>query len=147
MEPNFRLSPHDKGWVAGVLDSEGSISFHTSKNGPGRYTVEIYNTSLKFLQEFKKIVGHKGDIYAPRRKKTTGWGRQVVFELSLTHSVEIVNLLSEIQDSLIIKKELAKKAIALMKTKKRYFTKNFARCFTPPPQKTVPVVNQQPKLF
>ena len=147
MNPDFRLSPHDKGWVAGVLDSEGSISFHRMKHGPGRFSVDIYNTSLKFLQEFKKIVGHKGDIYAPRRKKTTGWGRQVVYELCLTHSAEIVNLLSEIQDSLIIKKELANKAIELMKTKKQYFTKNFARCFTPPPKKTVPVVNQHLELF
>ena len=141
------FSDREVGWLAGVVDGEGSISFHANKYGPGRFTVDIYNTNLKFLREFKRIVGHKGDIYAPRRKKTTGWGRQVVFELCLTHSAEIVFLLSQIQDSLIIKKELAKKAIALMKTKKRYFTKNFARCFTPPPQKTVPVVNQQPKLF
>ncbi|MFA5778762.1 MAG: LAGLIDADG family homing endonuclease [Elusimicrobiota bacterium] len=127
-----------RGWLGAAIDGEGSIS-HKKKGD--RYNIFLYNSDRAFIEKFRQIVGTAGKITASARKKTPQTlGKKMVFETAICNKFEIINILSQLLESgaLIIKKDLAKTAIEVMRKKKNYKLKRLGY-FTPTlpcPQKT-----------
>jgi len=91
--------------VAWIIAAEGSISLLRSNNGKGVSAhINVYNTDLRFLEQFMELVDGIGHIYT-RGKKLVG--KKQSYEWCLSTYSECLNLLTEIYEWLPIKQEQA----------------------------------------
>lgn len=96
-----RLSAFEKGWIAGLIDGEGTLTVHRGIGVHPRLI--IGNTSLELVERIKKVIG-AGHI-SKNVKKQSGHHRPCwVYELSAR---PLGPLLEQVGHHLIIKREHA----------------------------------------
>ena len=109
----LRLTPEQKGYVAAMIDGEGSILMLSSKGGT-RYNpvIVIANTDKKLITYLHNLLG-LGHIYVSKPKGKRR--RQYILKIG-TH-LEIFSLLKEVGGYLISKKQLASLMVKYCKSR------------------------------
>jgi intein/homing endonuclease len=90
-------------YLAGIIDGEGSIS-RLNRDRPRRWTVSIASTSPELIEWLLQFGGHVHDLTNPLARKP-GW-QWVARTWRDVHA-----LLSAVEPYLIIKREIANRAI------------------------------------
>lgn len=68
-----KLTQWEKGWLSGIIDSDGGVYFNRA-NGKKKFItcrIQIDGASEVFIQTIKKLIGY-GSIYKYREKKDKG---------------------------------------------------------------------------
>jgi LAGLIDADG DNA endonuclease family protein len=103
MEIMKLLTEFEKGWLAAAIDGEGTIVVDIS-----RTQIFITNTNYEFIAYAMQLLGENSKIY--KHQPTTP--RKLVMRAVLNIQWDIRDLLIQIEPYLLIKRDLAKKAIA-----------------------------------
>jgi hypothetical protein len=111
-ENRVKLTTLEKGYIAGILDSEGTIccrSHRFEERGRSYFdlTVTISNTNLLFLENIQSIVG--GHIVLNPPSKNPRCRRSYYLRF---YQNDIVPVLSQVFPLLIVKKEQTKLALS-----------------------------------
>jgi hypothetical protein len=107
-------SAADIGYLAGLLDGEGSICV---KKDTGTYSVCVYNSDAPLI-EWLTSIGGRVEIL-----KDSPLSRKACFRWTISRQAEVLILLSAIYQHLRIKKEKAASAIAVLKTRQENATR------------------------
>jgi hypothetical protein len=114
-----KLSEYEKGWLAGIIDSDGHLYFGRPKSKKyknWRISVEVSNINLPFLEKIREIIGYGSiNIYSSREKK----GYSPAYNYKLTTRDGIEKLLCQL--TLIVKetqRKLLLEAIGLLEERK-----------------------------
>jgi len=121
------LTDWEKGWLAGVIDSEGTIKLYVDKQMYGyktgcfpriRACVVVTNTYLPFVEKIKEIVGCGGIT----TKKPSGnhYGKKLLHIWHLEANADVLRLLEQISAYLILKKKSAENIVEYLSTKRPY---------------------------
>jgi hypothetical protein len=117
------LTDFQKGYLAGMIDGEGTVSIHwITIKGKKRPIpiVQISNTNKAVLEKIKEFTGighintsYKYNAYNPRVKPCYKW--------IVRNKIEIFQFLTQIKDLLIIKKPQAELLVKYLKNYKPFF--------------------------
>jgi len=94
----IELSDKDKGWLAGIIDGEGSLTVHCNGRSP---RLIIANTDPRIIERIKQIIGNLGYINIVSRKPK----RRTKYVFIITNPVNLYRLLKSLKDHLCKKKE------------------------------------------
>lgn len=97
------LSDIDKGYVAGMLDGEGSITW----NSRPYYRIHISNNIKESLDHIRDVLG-VGMVYKQRND------HGFIYRYCLNRQEHILELLTVLMPALIIKKKKARAAIKIL---------------------------------
>lgn len=100
----------ERAWLASAVDGEGCIT-NNIKNG-NNFQIYVVNTNINYLKRAQELTD--GRIYIMNRKNMGN--RVTCYKLSVFKRAQVLKTLKEILPFLIIKKEKALKAIAILKT-------------------------------
>jgi ATP-dependent Zn protease len=99
MKRRKTMTDLEKGYIAGLIDGEGSITLlRKSASAKFRYpTVEMTSTTLEMLEKFKEIVGGgtivKQKVYKESYKQS--WCYKLIGDRAINCLIEIVDFLKE----------------------------------------------------
>ena len=100
------------GWVAGIVDGEGSISANPGRtNGGWQIVLQVYNTDPRMIVRLKEVTG-VGSIYKPRKRERNNLQ---MYEWKIA-SRQAVVVLEWILPYLVTKKPEAEIALAIAAT-------------------------------
>lgn len=102
-KPLNPLSEGRKGYIAGLFDGEGS--YYMTKTRETRF--QISNTNLDALKKVKEMIGY--GYISERKKVKKGYKKQYILQIG--GRANVLQLFEAINDYLIIKKEVALRAI------------------------------------
>lgn len=110
------LTQREIGYIAGIIDGEGSIGICTSfgkrSKNPSHYIrLNTSNTCKELMEWYKDIIGGTIGHYAPIATPHSVWKHYLTGE----NAYRVIKL---VQDSLIVKREQAKLAIYFYEHKK-----------------------------
>lgn len=115
-----KLSNREAGYIAGIMDGEGSISILTRKPLPSnkfrlyyRPVIRISNTSRELLEYIKRICG----VGWVGINNKNGGHRSTSYDFQLGKKNEILSFLLQIEDDLFLKKEQAQLMIAFINSR------------------------------
>jgi len=117
------LSDRDKGYIAGLIDGEGTIAIHKAcdrrRKNPRYYPmIQISNTNRDLL-EFCKLKIGAGGVYLANRNRFPNRKPTYVFHVQAMLNVQ--DFLNQVIEALILKREQAK--IVLEFIEKRLLTR------------------------
>ena len=115
--PEFftRLTEGQKGYIAGIIDGEGTIALYRVNNK--RYSEQYRRVEIRLANTKKELVDYLKalvpEFYVGRRTFYDKYTdrRKPLFSLSLSRTVEQYYLLKAILPYLVIKREIAKKCL------------------------------------
>jgi len=116
------FSEFEKGWLAGVIDSEGCINYRIRGDN---YSIQVYNTNIKFIRRFAEIVGYRGKIYVANTNNKR-LAKKKLFSINISNGQQVIGILSQIKDSLMVRRKEAVKAIRNKMNKKQYRLKRLS---------------------
>lgn len=90
----------DRGYLAGMIDGEGSITYNVRPN----IRIHVTNTHRECLEHIRDVVG-KGYVYKQRQNGKT------IYRYCLNRQQDVLTLLSFVVPALIIKKKKAREVI------------------------------------
>lgn len=127
----MKLNDFEKGWVAGVIDSEGWLIFTKGfhKDGKGNTyspVLGISTTSKEFMFNFQKIIGGKGKIQI----KTQNGNRKTQYRLVIKKQADLLEVLDEIKNYLIIKNKQAELLLKFLKSRLELGNFRKQMCYT-----------------
>ena len=109
-------SPFDIGYIAGLIDGEGSIGFSQQRkiNGYTRYRprINVYNTDLKLMKKTQNILG--GTIVKSTKAK---YYYKTPYRIAVRQDDAILKTLNIILENLTTKHEQAKLIIEFIKSR------------------------------
>ena len=102
-----RLTPAQKGYIAGIFDGEGYL-YVTEHAGHAFSRIRVRMTDLSVLRHLKIITGI-GTIsgYQPNQKRKDGGQKKHVFEWGLFKRVEVRDILRAVRPHLVLKRKHA----------------------------------------
>ena len=97
----LNLPPEVRGYLAGIIDGEGCLSFHKEKTGTETPFLSIVNTNENLIVWLKSLFpwGYKG--YCDNRREKPRWN------LELRGMKRLIPLLLAVKDYLIVKRKQA----------------------------------------
>jgi hypothetical protein len=101
-------------WLAGAIDSDGSIGLYKAKEGR-IVVVQMANVCHKFLRQIRKTIGCGSTAY--HIPSLSHKGRQPMYMYSLKGARRCYRLLEQITPFLIVKKQKALKIMKELETK------------------------------
>lgn len=111
----LNLTDSEKGYIAGLIDGEGTISFHNGGKFVNSPTVIITNTHKEAMEWVEQRIPHSRVYY---RGETKTWNK--IYVLHITHRETIETLLEELYYLLIIKKPQAEVILNYFKKHIKY---------------------------
>ena len=113
--PIKTIRPYDVGYLAALLDGEGSITIADNGKGHLYPRVTITNTNRELLARAQQMIGG-GTIYTQERDNPK---HKTVYRLIIVRKMEVYNFLGLVYPHLIEKQEQAIEALRLIKLKDR----------------------------
>jgi len=111
----LNLSDIEKGYIAGLIDGEGSITFKNHGKFVGSPHIIITNTNKEVIEWLIKKIPHtKLDC----RKETIYWKK--TYHAKITHRETISALLKDLEHILIIKQQQAKIILNYLENHRKY---------------------------
>jgi hypothetical protein len=103
------LSESEKGYLAGIIDGEGTIMFCRRKNGKKGYYVYAVQVSIANSSPSLKewLCSKFPDRCYVQKKSTSHLGTREMYTWSLSGSRQVIQFLKEIAPYLVIKKQMA----------------------------------------
>jgi len=127
----FTISESDLAWLAGVMDSDGSIMMNlcgrdTEKYGKPYYKPKIVfiNSNKVMLREIQRIVMGLSDeqlqVWSRKANKENNWKQ--VFQLSTQKKSLMIAILSAIYPYMVAKKEQARLMLQILLRRTKEYT-------------------------
>lgn len=111
-----KLKKWEASWLAGVIDSDGSMGLYKGKGKEGRIVVvQASNVCRPFLKSIRKTIGCGSTAY--HVPSLSHKGRKPMFLYSLKGAKRCHTLLKQIVPFLIVKKQKAKRIINELENK------------------------------
>jgi len=111
------LTDFEKGYIAGIIDGEGSLIIEKGKNRKNfDFCIRITNTSVTVIEWLRRRIG--GNILSrkPTAYKNT-LGKKTIYVLTIDRQADLVKLLTFITPYLIIKRRQAEIMLKLLRAK------------------------------
>ncbi|HZY95127.1 MAG TPA: hypothetical protein VFE98_09800 [Candidatus Bathyarchaeia archaeon] len=105
-----KIQDYDRGWIAALIDSEGSLCIRKLKNGGLYPNLQIWNTDRRFLEHAQRIIG--GTLCEV--KPSNSLSKKRVYQLSLYQTL-LMWLLPQVE--LIVKAKRKRQVLKLLKEK------------------------------
>jgi len=111
------LSELEQAYLALALDTEGWVGFtgQGKKTIKPKVTVEIYNASRELVERLHQMAG-VGRLYT---KKADRWRKKPLYRLQIAKRNDVEQLLSQIVEWSIVKKELITFILEYLKERKK----------------------------
>ncbi len=115
-KPEIRtLKKWEAAWLAGVIDSDGSIGYYNYGREGCRTQVQVSNVCYSFLEKIKETIGCGSNVnHIP---SVSHKGRQAMFLYCLKGSARCYWLLRQIIPFLIVKRRKAQDIIMMLESK------------------------------
>ena len=119
-----------RGYIAGLIDGEGCISRKIKHSGKVEPILSITNAHIPILEFCQKAIGgrihqsHNASCIVSLREKTSRvktYKSRPCYRLDLNAQDEILNVLEQVKDLLILKKEKALWAIEIVSGRKKEY--------------------------
>ena len=111
-----RMRKEEAAYVAGIFDGEGCIGFYRDKEGRESINCSISNTSVDMLMAVQRMVG--GGLFSPCYRKKENPKYKQAYRLYFRYN-EVRDMLPQIVDYLIIKRDVAECVLGWLKVKQR----------------------------
>lgn len=92
------LSESERGWLAGIIDGEGSIQIKQSGTKSPHICVKVPNTSLAMILKIKELLGFGFIVPVPQKGN-----RKIQYEWSISDRPQIKDFLKVIMPYLVAK--------------------------------------------
>lgn len=119
----------DIGWLAGIIDGEGSIYAEEKDTYPHfRYSFQIVNTNLEMLEKFqsivRKICNDDGQFTVVKKFYRTGFasihGKKQCYALQIRRIDDLKGMLTAVLPHLTEKREKATYLLSVLNTHKKF---------------------------
>jgi len=110
-----KLKKWESAWLAGVIDSDGSIGLYDYGREGRRVQVQVGNVCKEFLERVREVIGCGSSAFHARHPSHLG--HKPMFNFSLKGSNRCYWLLRQILPFLIVKKDKAQSILAEIEAK------------------------------
>lgn len=110
-----RFLKWEAAWLAGIIDSDGSIGLYDYGREGRRVQIQIANVCPQFLKAIRKLIGCGSLVnHVPSLSHK---GRQPMFNYSIKGSCRCYRVLTQIEPFLIVKREKARSILREVRRK------------------------------
>ena len=112
------LTPEESAYLAGFLDGDGSITIYSNNRKNPKVIIRFFNTNLDVINWIKNKLGR--NCYY-RQYSGSSLSKKKQYQIAIQKSIDVYYLLKSMLPYLIVKKDIARKAIQILEERlKKY---------------------------